>query len=153
MRCKAGDRTRMVTNAVKARLMSVALFALSGVAFAQTGGKPTEGKPAATDAKASGVDAKSSAAASAMKEKARKATSIAELRKLYEEASKQRDLIIADFETLAKQMKDATEEQKKEIKEKMEQQWKAFEEVTNALHKQIRDEQRKQRQGAGPGRR
>ena len=135
------------------RLLAVALLALfAGTAYGQTGGKPADAKPTAGEAK-SAADAKTSAAASAVKEKARKATSIAELRKLYEEASKQRDLIIADFEALARQMKDATEEQKKEIKEKMEQQRKAFEEVTNALHKQIRDEQRKQRQGAGPGRR
>ena len=79
--------------------------------------------------------------------------SVSDIRKLYDEISKQRDVMIADFEVLAKQMKDATEEQKKQIKEKMESQKKAFEEATNALHKQIREEQRKQRQNAAPAKR
>jgi DNA anti-recombination protein RmuC len=92
-------------------------------------------------------DAKSAAAAA--KEKAKKTTSIEELRKLYAEMSKKRDVMIAEFEALAKQMKDATEEKKKEIREKLEEQKKTFDEVTNALHKQIRDEQRKQRANAG----
>jgi hypothetical protein len=65
---------------------------------------------------------------------------MSELRKLHEEISKQRDLMIADFEVLAKQMKDATEEQKKQIKEKMEAQKKAFEERTQALHNTLREE-------------
>ena len=94
------------------------------------------------------------AAATAAKERAKKSgMSGADIRKLYEEINKQRDVMIADFEALAKQMKDATEEQKKQIKEKMEAQKKAFEEATNALHKQIRDEQRKQRQNAAPPKR
>lgn len=76
--------------------------------------------------------------------------SVSDIKKLYDEISKQRDVMIADFEVLAKQMKDATEEQKKQIKEKMESQKRAFEEATNALHKQIREEQRKQRQNAAP---
>jgi len=76
-----------------------------------------------------------------------------DIRKLHEEVSKQRDVMIADFEVLAKQMKDATEDQKKQIKEKMEAQKKAFDAVTTALHKQIRDEQRKQRQNAAPAKR
>ncbi|MGH7943449.1 MAG: hypothetical protein ACREH8_05520 [Opitutaceae bacterium] len=117
------------------RLVAVALFACpAGVNAADAGA-------------AKGSDAKSTAAAA--KEKAKKgAMSPAEIRKLFDEVGKQRDVMIADFEVLAKQMKDATEEQKKQIREKMEAQKKAFEEVTTALHKQIRDEQRKQRQNA-----
>jgi Skp family chaperone for outer membrane proteins len=99
----------------------------------------------------SGADAASAAEAkvSAAKERGRKATT-AELRKLYEEVGKERDRMIADFDALTKQMKDASEEKKKEIREKLEAQSKKFEEVTNALMKQIRDEQRKQRQNAAP---
>ena len=97
---------------------------------------------------------KSAVGAAAAKEKSRKGPmSPAEIRKLFEELSKQRDVMIADYEALAKQMRTATEEQKKQIREKMEAQKKAFEEATNALHKQIRDEQRKQRQNAAPPKR
>ena len=92
------------------------------------------------------------AAAAAAKERAKKA-SPAELRKLYEEINKERDLMIAEFDALAKQMKNATEEKKKEIREKLEAQSKKFEEVTNSLLKLIRDEQRKQRLNAAPGKR
>jgi hypothetical protein len=102
----------------------------------------------ASESKASGE------AAASAKERARKgALSVSDIKKLYDDISKQRDVMIADFEVLAKQMKDATEEQKKQIKEKMESQKKAFEEATNALHKQIREEQRKQRQNAAPPKR
>jgi hypothetical protein len=92
--------------------------------------------------------AKKSSAATAAKETAKK-TSPAEMRKLLEEVSKQRDVMIAEYDALAKQMKDASEEKKKEIREKLEAQSRKFDEVTNALLKQIRDEQRKQRQNAG----
>jgi hypothetical protein len=103
-------------------------------------------------AAATGSDAK--AASAAAKEKAKKGPmSPAEIRKLYEEVGKQRDVMIAEFEVLAKQMKDATEEQKEKIREKMEAQKRAFEQVTAALNKQIRDEQRKQRQNAAPAKR
>ena len=107
-----------------------------------------------TIAAASTAEAKAAASAAAAKEKIKRGgMTPTEIRKLFEEVSKQRDVMIADFEVLAKQMKDATEEQKKQIREKMEAQKKQFEEVTNALHKQIRDEQRKQRQNAAPAKR
>jgi hypothetical protein len=127
----------MFSTSTAVRFLALALFALSTAIGAE-------------DAGAKAGEAKS-AAASAAKEKAKK-PSIAELKKLVEEMSKQRDLMIKDFEELSRQMKDATEEQKKVIRERLEQQKKQFEEVTNALHKQIRDEQRKQRQNA-PGKR
>ena len=60
--------------------------------------------------------------------------------------------MIAEYEALAKQLKDATEAQKKVILEKMQERKKAFEEAQNALHKQIRDEQRRQRQNTAPKR-
>lgn len=89
------------------------------------------------------------AATGAAKERGKKA-SPSDLRKLHEEVSRQRDAMIAEFDTLAKQMKDANEEKKKEIREKLEAHKKKFEEVTNALMKQIRDEQRKQRANTAP---
>ena len=130
------------------RLVAVALFALSaGLGVIRA----AEEAPKAPDLKRTTAvkapDAK--AATLSSKDKAKKAAATStDIRKLYEEIAKQRDLLIADFEVLAKQLKDATEEKKKEIKEKMEAQKKAFEEVTNALHRQIREEQRKQRQNA-----
>jgi len=86
---------------------------------------------------------------SAARERAKKgATTAADLKKLLDEAGKQRDALIADYETLRKELAAATEEQKQAIRQKMEERKKAFEEMTIALHKQIRDEQRKQRAGA-----
>jgi hypothetical protein len=130
-----------LSKVTTSRLIAVALFALS---VGMCGGRAAEAPKAA--------EVKEVAAAN--REKAKKgAPSMSELRKLHEEISRQRDLMIADFEVLAKQMKDATEEQKKQIKEKMEAQKKAFEERTQALHKQMREEQRKQRENAVSGKR
>ncbi|MBL9211687.1 MAG: hypothetical protein JNL92_14540 [Opitutaceae bacterium] len=85
----------------------------------------------------------------AARERAKKgATTAADLKKLLDEAGKQRDALIADYEALRKELVAATEEQKQAIRQKMEERKKAFEEMTIALHKQIRDEQRKQRAGA-----
>lgn len=83
------------------------------------------------------------------KDKAKKpVTTAADLRKLIDEAGKQRDQLIADFEALRKQLAEATGEQQQALREKIEERKKAFEEMTIALHKQIRDEQRKQRGAA-----
>lgn len=91
---------------------------------------------------------------SAAKEKAKKSvTTAADLKKLLDEAGKQRDAMIADYETLRKELAEATEEKKQAIRQKMEERKKAFEEMTVALHKQIRDEQRKQRAGAAAAKR
>lgn len=117
------------------RFLTLALLALGMSAGVVRGAEST-----------ASVDAKKSAAAAA-KERAKK--SPAELKKLLEEVSKERDVMIAEFDALAKQMKDASEEKKKEIREKLEAQSRKFEEVSNALLKLIRDEQRKQRQNAG----
>ena len=133
--CKGRNPDVSVFSTTKLfRLLAAALFALGAAVGAVSGAEAV-----------SAAEAKVLAA----KERARKA-SPAELRKLYEEVSKQRDAMIADFDALTKQMKDASEEKKKEIREKLEAQSKKFEEVTNALMKQIRDEQRKQRQNAAP---
>jgi hypothetical protein len=90
---------------------------------------------------------------SAAKEKAKKPVTTADLKKLLDEAGKQRDALIADYETLRKELAEATEEKKQAIRQRMEERKKAFEEMTIALHKQIRDEQRKQRAGAAAAKR
>jgi K+/H+ antiporter YhaU regulatory subunit KhtT len=76
-----------------------------------------------------------------------------DIQKLVQQLGAQRDSMISEHEALAKQLKDATDVQKKAILEKMADQKKAFEEATSALHKQIRDEQRRQRQSVVPGKR
>jgi len=68
-----------------------------------------------------------------------------ELQKLVEQSNQQRDRMIAEHESLARQLKDATEEKRREIYEKMSEQKKAFEAAQSALHKRIREEQRAQR--------
>jgi hypothetical protein len=85
--------------------------------------------------------------------KAKPAPAGADLQKLVQQLGQQRDSMIADHEALAKQLKDASDTQRKAILEKMAEQKKAFEEATAALHRQIRDEQRRQRQNAAPGKR
>jgi hypothetical protein len=77
----------------------------------------------------------------------------ADLQRLVQQLGQQRDSMIAEHEVLARQLKDATEAQRKAILEKMAEQKKAFEEATAALHRQIRDEQRRQRQNSTPGKR
>ena len=69
----------------------------------------------------------------------------AELQKLVEQSNQQRDRMIAEHDALARQLKDATEDKRREIYEKMNEQKKAFEAAQSALHKRIRDEQRAQR--------
>ncbi len=63
------------------------------------------------------------------------------------------DKMVAEHEALAKQLKDASEAQRKEIIAKMAELKKNFEETLNALHKQLREDERKRRQNAAPGRR
>jgi Skp family chaperone for outer membrane proteins len=113
------------------RLMFLAMFAIgTGVATAQP------------------------AAATGVGEAVRKpATAAVEVQKLMSQINGQREKMIADHEALAKQFKDATDEQRKVIMEKMHAQKKEFEAAQSALHKQIRDEQRRQRQSSSSGRR
>lgn len=78
----------------------------------------------------------------------------ADLQKLIDQFNTKRDTILADREALLNQLKNATEEQKKAILEKMQAQQKDLVEAQRALGKQIRDEMRKLRQTSpGPGRR
>jgi gas vesicle protein len=119
-----------------ARLLAVMLFTSGAAVYAaESAPKPGEAKASATDTL----------------EKAKKSSST-DAKKLVEQLSVQRDNMIAEYEKLAKQLADATEEQKKVIKGKMEAQKKAFEEATSALHKQIIDERRRQRQNNAPRR-
>jgi len=122
--CKGENLSRMMRQIIQPRLFASALCVLALSAGVVQG---AEGSSAA-------------------KEKAKKSvTTAADLKKLLDEAGKQRDALIADYETLRKELADATEERKQAIRQKMEERKKAFEEMTVALHKQIRDEQRKQR--------
>jgi len=101
-----------------------------------------------------GLIAAEAPAATAAKEMAKsKETMAADMQKLMQQLNAQRDSMISEYEALSKKLKDATDEQRKAILDKMAEQKKAFEEATSALHKQIRDEQRRQRQNAGPGKR
>lgn len=126
----------MTLAASNRRLLAAALFAV-GVALcgAQT--------PSASEAKA--------AATTAAKEKAKaSAPSLAELQKKIKD---QRDTMIADHDAFVKQLKDATEAQKKEILEKMAAQKRSFEEANKTLHRQMQEELRRVREKAGPGKR
>lgn len=105
-----------------------ALFALGmGVRAAESNTAPAKSAPAASSA--------------AARDKAK-----TDATKAKDEANAQRDRLIREYESLAKDLKDATEEQKKAILEKMKERKKEFEAAQSALHKQMRDEQRRQRQ-------
>jgi gas vesicle protein len=69
----------------------------------------------------------------------------ADLQRLVEQAGQQRDQMIAEHDALARQLKDASEEKRREIYDKMSEQKRAFEAAQSALHKRIREEQRAQR--------
>ena len=116
----------MSSTSIRLVRLAVALCAMSAAAWAA--------EPAAEKGKSAAVAA-------------------ADIQKLVQQLGAQRDSMINEHEALAKQLKDATDAQKKGILEKMAEQKKAFEEATSALHKQIRDEQRRQRQSAAPGKR
>ncbi len=120
----------MISHPLKRRWLAVTIFVFgTAICSAQSqGGAPAGGA----------VDAAAKVRADAAKSR--------------EQANAQRDRMIAEYEALAKQLKDATEAQKKVILEKMQERKKAFEEAQNALHKQIRDEQRRQRQNTAPKR-
>lgn len=109
--------------------VSVAVFAAGcGVALAQSTG--------------------TTGAAAAARDSAKKAAG-SELEKLVEQVSAQREKMIADHDALARQLKVATDDKRNAILEQMREQKKAFEAAQSALHKQIRDEQRKLRQNLG----
>jgi biopolymer transport protein ExbB/TolQ len=88
-------------------------------------------------------------AATAAREAAKKGTATVDLQKLVEQVTAQREKMIADHDALARQLKQATDEQRKAILAQMHEQKKEFEAAQSALHKQIRDEQRRLRQNIG----
>lgn len=114
------------------RLLAAALIALG--ANVSAGAAESKGSQAA-EAKA------------AAKERAKQGAG--NLQDLLKQLREQREALIADHDALAKRLKDAKDEEKKAIKERMEAQMKAFEAQQSALHKRIRDEQRRHKQNAG----
>lgn len=73
--------------------------------------------------------------------------------RLVEQATAQRERMLAEHAALTKQLKTATEEQRKAILARLEEQRKAFDESQRTLAKLIRDEQRRQRQESAAPRR
>lgn len=69
-----------------------------------------------------------------------------EIQRLLEQVKSQRDQMISAHESLARELREASEEQRKAILERMQEQKREFEAAQSALHKQIREEQRRQRQ-------
>lgn len=83
------------------------------------------------------------------------ATSSPDLQKLIEQFKSRRDAVLADRQALLNQLKNATEDQKRAILEKMRTRQKDLIDEERALGKQIRDEMRRLRDtvpAAGPGR-
>ena len=79
-----------------------------------------------------------------------------DLQKLIEQFKSRRDAMLADRQALLNQLKNATEDQKHAILEKMRARQKDLIDEERALGKQIRDEMRRLRDTvptAGPGRR
>jgi hypothetical protein len=115
------------------RLVVIALVAWTGSVFA------AETKPAVPAA----------ARDNAKKEAEAKANQ----QTLMEQAKKQAESFSKDHDAMLKQLNAATEEQKKAILDRMKEREKEFQDRLSALHKQMRDEQRKQRHSGGPGKR
>src|SRR5947207_88468 len=103
------------------RLVGLALLVLgTGLSAAESGGA-TEAKSSVAKEKAkSGATTEAKSAGDSAKEKAKKDST--NLQNLVEQLNAQRDSAIANHEELAKQLKDASEDQKKVILEKMEAQ-------------------------------
>ena len=77
---------------------------------------------------------------------AKGASGIPEMQRLLDQVKSQRDRMISAHESLARELREAGEEQRKAILERMQEQKREFEAAQSALHKQIREEQRRQRQ-------
>jgi hypothetical protein len=74
------------------------------------------------------------------------ASGVAEMQRLMDQVKVQRNQMISAHESLARELREAGEEQRKAILERMQEQKREFEAAQSALHKQIREEQRRQRQ-------
>ena len=91
-------------------------------------------------------------ASSADKTKVAQLTTSPEVQKLVDQFGKQRDTILANRQKLIDQLKGATEEERKAIIEKLQQQQKDMADQMRELSKLQRDEARKQRENsAKPG--
>lgn len=121
-------------NTTVKRLLLAGAFAVAGVTAVSAADKPAADKSAAAEkAKAAG-------------------SSSADIQKLIDQLSKQRDGMLADRQKLLDQLKGATEENRKKILEQMQQQQKDFAEAMRELGKAQRDEARKLRENSGrPG--
>lgn len=93
------------------------------------------------------------ARAAAPSEKPQKPEIIAsgDLQKLIDQFNKRRETMLADRDALVAQLKNATDEQRKAILEKMQALQKDQLDAQRALAEQIRDEMRKLRRTSGPG--
>jgi hypothetical protein len=136
----------MTISAANLRLLAVALCACAGGVFAAetgaTSAKPAEAKPVS----AKTAEAKP-AASSVTKENAKKeAETKANQQSMMEQFKAQADSFSKEHDALLKELNSASEDQRKAILDKMAERKKDFEAKLNAMHKQMRDEQRKQRQ-------
>jgi hypothetical protein len=119
-------------NPRKLAALFVALVAMNGLAHAADAAAP-QPKPATSSAAVP-----------------------ADLQKLIEQFKARRDSLLADRQALLNQLKNATEDQRKAILEKLQNQQKDLIDQQRALGKQIRDEMRRMRErvpSGGPGRR
>ena len=130
------------------RICALVLWAAACAGVVRAADAPAANQKKSTPAAAKAAET-SKSTATAAKDKAKPA---ADLHDLQRQLAEGRDKYIADSDALLKQLKEATEAQKKAVLEKMEEQKKAFAEVASALAKQIADERRKQRAGAAPRR-
>lgn len=125
----------MIFSTAKLRLLAAALFTLGCSALAEESGKAAARSEAKAAADAARENAKSNA-------KSAQQSVMDQFRAQAESFSK-------DHDALVKQLNAASAENRKAILEKMEERKKEFEAKLSALHKQMRDEQRKQRQSGG----
>ena len=130
--CKGRRHVPMMFSSAKFRLLAAALFSLGGSAIAAEGGKEAARSAAKEAANAAKDNAKGEA-------KSAQQSAMDQFRAQAESFSKDHDMLV-------KQLQAATAENRKAILEKMEERKKEFEARLSALHKQMRDEQRKQRQ-------
>ena len=118
----------MISLSSTSRFVAVAIFAMSAAVGAD--------QPKADQAK----DSKTAAAES-------KAKAAADSEKLAEKVKAQRENMLKEYGLLQAQLKDATDEKRKEILQKLEEKQKAFAEANAALAKQIQEDIRRRRQG------
>lgn len=133
----------MNVTATKCRLFLVAMFAMgTWVSAAESGGQQSEPVKPAAKSETATKDRSKEAAAKA-KESVRTSS---------EEAKAEIQKIIDEHTKLAQALKEAAPEKRDEILARMNERMKAFQERQDALHKQMRDEMRRQRSTTPPKR-